>query len=67
MSALCENRQLFRCKRGVEPGQVLVRQEKIVLIDDDADVGIGAQTGVIRPQITGFFKVSAAGEAMARA
>jgi hypothetical protein len=40
----------------VEPGQVFVRQEKIVLIDDDSDVGVGAHTGVIRPQITGFFQ-----------
>ena len=55
MTALCEYRQLFRSKRGMEPGQILVGQEKIVLIDNDADVGVGAQTGVIRPQITGFF------------
>ena len=56
VTALRENGQLFRGKRGVEPGQVFVRQEKIVLIDDDADVGVGAQTGVIRPQITGLFQ-----------
>jgi len=49
MAALLEHRQLFRGKRGAEPGQVLVLQEKIVLIDDDADVGVGAQTRVIRP------------------
>src|SRR6266481_489074 len=54
--ALLENRQLFRSKRGAEPVQILVRQEKIVLIDDDADLGVGAQTGVVGPQVTGFFQ-----------
>jgi len=49
VTALREDGQLFRGNRGVKPGQVLVLQEKIVLIDDDADVGVGAQTGVIRP------------------
>jgi len=43
--ALLENRQLFRAKRCVEPRQVFVRQEKIVLIDDDADVGVDAEGG----------------------
>ncbi len=54
MTAPLEDRQLLRGKRGTEPGQVLVRQEKIVFIDDDADVGVGAQTGFIHPQIIGF-------------
>ena len=63
VTALREDRQLFRAKRGVEPGQILVRQEKIVLIDDDADVRVGAQAGVIRPQVAGFFQRCRRGEA----
>ena len=57
MAALRENRQLFRGKGGAQPGQVLVRQQEIVLIDDDADVGVGAQTGLIGPQIPGFLQI----------
>ena len=53
---LREDRQLLRAKCGVKPGQVRVRQQKIVLIDDDADVGVGAQAGVIGPQIAGLFQ-----------
>ena len=49
VTALVEYRQLFRAEGGVQPVQILVLQEKIVLIDDDADVGVGAQTRVIRP------------------
>ena len=56
MSALGEDGQLFRAKGGAEPGHVLVRQEKIVLIDDDADAGVGAQAGVVGPQIAGGFQ-----------
>src|ERR1700722_14415029 len=55
MPALRENRQLLRAKRGVEPGQVFVRQQEIVLVDYNANVGIGVQGGVIRPQITRLF------------
>ena len=58
VSALLEDGQLFAANVVLEPGQVLIGQEEIVLIDDDADVGVGAQAGFIRPQITGFFQWS---------
>src|SRR5208283_3564010 len=50
-------RQLIRGEGGAEPGQVLIREEKIVLIDNDADVGVGAQTGLVGPQIPGFLQL----------
>ena len=56
MAALGENGQLFRGKRCMEPDQILVRQEKIVLINNDANVWIGTQAGIIRPQITRFLQ-----------
>ena len=56
MATLRKDRQLIRRKRGVEPGKVFIRQEEIVLIDDDADVGVGAQTGAVGPQVTGDFQ-----------
>ncbi len=54
MSAPVENRQLIRHERRMEPEQVVVCQQKIIFIGDEADVGIGAQTGFIRPQVAGF-------------
>ena len=41
--ALLENGQLVRGKGGLEPGQVLVRQEKIVLIDDERMLGLACR------------------------
>ena len=35
--------------------QISWKPKKIVFIDDDADVGVGAQTGVIGPQVSAFF------------
>jgi len=51
VASLREDGQLIRGKGGVKPGKVVGRQQEIVLIDDDADVRVGAQTGVIRPEV----------------
>ena len=55
VSTLVKNGQLTRRKRRMQPEQVVVSQEKIILIGDDADVGIRAQAGFIRSQIARFF------------
>ena len=47
MPALREDGQLIRGKRVAKPGQVFFRQQEIVLIDNHANAGVGAQSGLI--------------------
>ena len=53
VAALRKNSQMLRGKGVMEPGQVGGFEEEVILIDDDTDVGVGAQGGAIGPQIAG--------------
>ena len=49
LHALLEDLQLRQGERGSQPGQIFVRQEKIIPVEDDRMLGVGPPTSYICP------------------
>src|SRR5260221_9173499 len=56
MAALLEEGDLVGGKGGLNPREVVGGQEKIVAIEDQADIGIGVEAVAIGAEVAGFFE-----------